>query len=142
MNKNIPIEVYHIDKIDVIRSQLETAIELLFLDRHPIPICNLVYSAWSVAKDILIQKNLTSSREYINNIFPEEKTKETMRNLEKVWNFSKHAKNDPHCCLQFPADWAETSLAFAIHDFAFLAEETIVMQIYIDWFYKEKRINL
>lgn len=60
-----------IDKITAAKHQLDTAIDLFFLDRDPVSIRTLLSSAWNVLHDLLAKTDLESSRDWITQSFPD-----------------------------------------------------------------------
>lgn len=124
-----------IDKITAAKHQLDTAIDLFFLDRDPISIRTLLSSAWNVLHDLLAKTDLESSRDWITKSFPDHSQKEIMGILKHDWSFFKHADRDPERILKFDDRANQELLMFAVNDFAQLTKATtFIMEVYQLWF--------
>jgi len=97
--------------------QLDTAVYLLKnRSEDPISTGILVYSAWSVVKDLLRDGATGAVRHYYAEAGG------CFDKLHEFWNFCKHAKEDQNCEMHFPEGYIETSLFSAIHDFSLIHE--------------------
>lgn len=124
-----------VDKTTAAKHQLDTAIDLFFLDRDPVSIRTLLSSAWNVLHDLLAKTDLESSRDWITQSFPDYSQKEIMGILKDDWAFFKHADRDPKRILEFDDGANQELLMFAVNDFAQLTKATTyAMEVYQLWF--------
>lgn len=126
--------IVKVDKITVAGCQLDTAIELILSDKDVVSAVVLVHSAWSVAKDLLKIRKIESSRTWMPEFFPDSSEREVWNQLDLVWNFCKHAKDDPDNHIKFKADYIEVALFLALYDFSQLSVKSKAMEIYEVWF--------
>lgn len=82
-------------KIAAAERQIDTAIELWFMEKDPIPIHTLVCSAYQIVHDINAHQG-TSDLLYDNHRIRNEHRKEVISKLKNAYNFFKHADNDPN----------------------------------------------
>ncbi|ADB38011.1 hypothetical protein [Spirosoma linguale] len=128
--------IISLDKIEAVKVQLNTAIELIFSSSHDIPVIVLVYGAWSILKDLL---PITTTRNWVRECNPLMDADKLFNKLNAVWNFCKHADRDPDKIIQYPKDIGELALILAIHDFAQLSEQTLAMDVYQLWAFAKYR---
>jgi hypothetical protein len=85
-----------VSKLDAIRRQLLTAVELYFTDGDYVSIHALAAAAYDVCKDILINANGSTGMllQFEHEEDPKRK-KEIRDHVRSIQNFFKHADNDP-----------------------------------------------
>lgn len=124
-----------VDKITAAKHQLDTAIELFFLDRDSISIRTLLSSAWSILYNLHRKRGLESSRDWMVSCFPDYRPGKIREILTNDWNFFKHARNDAEEILEFDGGINERLLMFAVNDFSQLAgHTTFLMEVFQLWF--------
>jgi hypothetical protein len=82
-------------KIDAAQRQIDTAIELWFMEKDPVPIHTLACSAYQIVHDINAHQG-TGDLLYDNQRIKNERRKEVIGKLKEAYNFFKHADNDPN----------------------------------------------
>jgi hypothetical protein len=123
--------------VNVAELQLICAINLLFKNENEVPILVLLHGAWSISKDILKHKGIESSRNWIaqDNMREGLSEKDIWKILDSFWNFCKHADQNPEELVEFPKDYVEIALSFAIDDYSKLCKDKpIEMDVYQLWF--------
>lgn len=133
-------EVIRIDKIQAASRQIDTSIELLFNNKDQVSICMLLHSAWSVLKDLAnFYSKGDTSRIWIADLHPRESQNIVWKKIDELWNFCKHAKNDPNKCYEFLEDYSEPALMLVIYDFSLISYTTPHMQLYQLWFVSKNK---
>lgn len=103
-----------ITKADAARRQIETAIDLLFLDKDKISIHTLTMAGFGILKDLAEQRGPRDFLERAIASIKEEKRGEFWQIMKAPSNFLKHANRDPEDVLEFPVYLAEGFICFAI----------------------------
>lgn len=120
-----------IDKQQVVKENIEWAIRSLF-ESQLCASTTLIGAASSVLKDLLKDK---SSRKTTSNLFPEIEEKKIYEELDKIWNFCKHAKKEDEVEAEISINSASDRIMLAIRDYrALYTDPTLLMQLYELWF--------
>jgi hypothetical protein len=96
--------VMKISKLDAARRQLDTAIEMFFLEREPVSICTLGGAALQIMKDLNKHRGgdpMLSDLESLKQFVIPGKEKEVHQLLVSAENFFKHADRDPNEAIDF-----------------------------------------
>jgi hypothetical protein len=90
-----------ISKIEAARRQLDTAIELWFLDKDEVSVHTLAAAAYQLVHDLKEHKGLARELLYDSAMIKDEYRKQWIKVIKKPMNFFKHADNDPEEALEF-----------------------------------------
>lgn len=95
-----------IDKLEAARRQIETSIEMYFLDKDFVSLHTLTGAANEILRDIGNLKGIKSMKEQLLDMARPEKKKEVRALLNRSQNFFKHADKDPEESLNFELEEA------------------------------------
>ncbi|HCR86091.1 MAG TPA: hypothetical protein DIV86_05380 [Alphaproteobacteria bacterium] len=126
-----------LNKIEVAERQLETAVELFFDEKDCISIHNLASSSYQIIHDILRDKEVESLKEYNfkNNDMGFKEFKDFNKEVSQVWNFLKHANENPSDTLEFEPHVNDFLMRTAIHDLYILNNKiSDVMSLFVAYF--------
>lgn len=90
-----------ISKIEAARRQLDSAIELWFLDKDEVSVHTLAAAAYQLVHDLKEHKGLARELLYDSAMIKDEYRKQWIKVIKKPMNFFKHADNDPEEALEF-----------------------------------------
>jgi hypothetical protein len=90
-----------ISKIEAARRQLDSAIELWFLDKDEVSIHTLAAAAYQLVHDLKEHKGLARELLYDSAMIKDKYRKQWSKVIKKPMNFFKHADNDPEETLEF-----------------------------------------
>jgi len=93
-----------ISKLEVARTQLETAVDLFFKDADPAPVHTLAHAALEILEVLCGGKSIESFHSAGLNLIREEKRDFVRSKLVEAKNFFKHATSDPAKTLKFNPD--------------------------------------
>jgi hypothetical protein len=125
-----------VSKLDVVRTQVETAIRLYFAEGDPVSIHTLAAASFQILVDL--DKHGPQTGTLLNDIerhVKPEYVKEVLKMFAKPENFFKHADWDPEAVLDFPLSEPEFYLWECVAKYRELAgNDTPLMQVYRAWF--------
>lgn len=90
-----------ITKLQAAQRQIETAIELWFLDRDIVAIHTLAWAGLEILSDLAENEGRERVMKKMVEIFGEEEGREVERAIRAIGNFLKHADRDPESTLDF-----------------------------------------
>jgi hypothetical protein len=126
-----------IGKLEAARRQLDTGIEMMFLEMDPLPTHSVLFAANSVLRDLCKAKGVTTKLDEAEKdwIKPEHE-KEYQRFVRHRGEFLKHAQKDPEGSLApFSNELNSVTALKAIFRYGELAGKfTCTMQAFLRWF--------
>lgn len=107
-----------LNKIDVIRHQTTTAIDLFFDDGDPISIHTLIMAAYEITATLCHKQNIPACVKNLLHIIPDEKTKtEFSQHFHVARNYFKHADRDQHSIVSFKPEYNEPIIFDTIYGY-------------------------
>jgi hypothetical protein len=91
----------YISKVSAARRQLDTAIELWFLDKGEVCVQTLVGAAYQIIHDINQKKGAVHDLLYDSLVVKDEYRSKWVAIIKNPVNFFKHADNDPDAIVEF-----------------------------------------
>ncbi|MBU6339239.1 MAG: hypothetical protein KGQ36_04610 [Rickettsiales bacterium] len=126
-----------IDKKQVVKDNIEQAIYSLFQNQNYAASKTLIGSASSVLKDLLRDE---SFRKTTANLFPEIEERKIYEELDKSWNFFKHANNKDEKEIEIEVEDILKETLLVIRDYrALYIDPTLLMQSYELWFFAKDK---
>jgi hypothetical protein len=113
-----------ISKIEAARRQLDSAIELWFLDKDEVSVHTLAAAAYQLVHDLKEHKGLARELLYESAMIKDEYRKQWIKVIKKPMNFFKHADNDPEEALEFSPLGSIGFIMGAASGLRFLGEQT------------------
>jgi hypothetical protein len=107
-------------KLDVAKSQLDTAIELWFEDRDPASIHTLSCAAHEIIEELFKRKGLTGL--LFENSLPKQLRRQIREEHKMIAGFFKHADRNPNETLTFNTELSEGILMFSLVGLQMLGE--------------------
>ena len=126
-----------LNKTEVARRELETAIELFFGERDPVSIHTLAAAAYEVLSDVARDRSAgpMNLQEQLTKLFPSEAAEKLANLMRKPQNFFKHAGRDADATINFKPEQTEYLLLDACTKFPELAGySTPPMTVFCYWF--------
>ncbi len=121
-----------LDKQQAVKENIEQAIWSVFENQNYAASTTLIGSASSVLKDLLSDG---SFRKTTSNLFPEISERKIYEELDKIWNFCKHAKKKSEKKILLEEEDTLISILLVIRDYRTLyANTTLLMGSYELWF--------
>jgi hypothetical protein len=111
-----------ISKLAAARRQLETAIELWFLDKDPVSIHTLAAAAYQIVHDINDKRGKPGELLFDANMIKPELRPVINKALREAMNFFKHADNDPEVIIEFQPGLNLGFLMYSMHGLELLGE--------------------
>jgi hypothetical protein len=126
----------NLSKLDVVRTQVETAIRLYFASGDPVSIHTLAAASFQILVDL--DKHGPQTGTLLDDVKKQVKPeylKEVLKMFAEPENFFKHADRDPEAVLDFPLSEPEFYLWECVAKYQELAgDDTPLMQVYRTWF--------
>ena len=125
-----------VSKLDVVRTQVETAIRLYFACGDPVSIHTLGAASFQILVDLDNHGPQTGTLlDAVKRQVKPEYVKEVLKMFAEPENFFKHADRDPEVLLEFPLSEPEFYLWECVAKYQELAgNDTPLMQVYRTWF--------
>ncbi len=126
-----------LDKLEVARRQLETAVEMYFAGGDPVSIHTLTMAAYEILDNYAKAKQLPRMNMvvHLEKMFPAEAVPRLRRLMRKPQNFFKHANEDPGDTIDFNPDQTMFPLLDACLMYPVLsASESTIMSAFAQWF--------
>ena len=124
-------------KQEVARRQLETAIELFFLEKDPVSIHVLAWSSSKILQDLCKHNDKPCFLDMIDTHIRENMRTEFRRQIKAPYNFFKHADKDPEEALQhFNSDINRSVIFTAVFDYYNLfgfGKLTSQLRAFLNW---------
>ena len=129
-------EELELNKTNVARRQLETAIELFFREQDPVSIHTLTAAAYEVLADVARGRGQRMNlAEQLETLFPEEVANKLARLMRKPQNFFKHAERDVNASITFKPKQTADLLLDACTKFPEIAGySTSAMTVFVYWY--------
>lgn len=130
------VEKIRLSRRDVARSEVDTAIELLFTGNNHVAINLLAWAAVDVLRGLCQAHGIeTFMTRFYDSIRPEFH-KEFRETLKDHYNYFKHAKNDPNRVVEdFCPEASTYALLVAVEDYRALFQKlTFPMYVFRSWF--------
>lgn len=123
-----------LSKVDVIRRQLNQAIQLYFMDADPVSVYTLVSAASEVNINLMKLRGIISSKDQLLDLVMDHKQKDFINLMNEAQNFFKHADRDPESLFDFKPKLIETRLLMSIYDYGELTGNiTSLMETAMVW---------
>jgi hypothetical protein len=121
MNDNVK---YSIPKIEAARRQLDTAIELWFMEKDEVSVHTLAYAAYQIIHDINVHRGTAHEGLFETSMIKDEYRSDWNKLVRKPANFFKHADNDPDGTVEFTPASNLMFLMYGVHGLGFLLQES------------------
>jgi hypothetical protein len=115
---------FSIPKIEAARRQLDTAIELWFMEKDEVSVHTLAYAAYQIIHDINAHRRTAHEGLFETAMIKDEHRADWNKLVRKPANFFKHADNDPDGTVEFTPVSNLMFLTYGVHGLGFLLQES------------------
>lgn len=129
------VEILEVDKETAAGCQIDTAIYLFANEFCEVSSITLAYAGWKIIRDISKSKGIVTTSNFLSDAGI------SYSQIDSIFSFFKHGKNDANKIQQFPKGYAEGVIACAVQDFKKLKQISESMDTFILWFIAKNKFT-